>query len=77
MQAIRQVHIFKNTCYILGHSMGTTGYMVMANKHPELQDKIILANLLAPVAYVGDMKSPIRLIAPFADSLEVFLLTTF
>ena len=57
--------------------MGTTGYMVMANKHPELQDKIILANLLAPVAYVGDMKSPIRLIAPFADSLEVFSLTTF
>ena len=55
----------------LGHSMGTTGFMVMANKHPELQDKIILANLLAPVAYVGDMKSPIRLISPFADSLEV------
>ena len=51
--------------------MGTTGYMVMANMHPELQDKIILANLLAPVAYVGEMKSPIRLIAPFANSLEV------
>ena len=51
--------------------MGTTGYMVMANKHPELQNKIILANLLAPVAYVGEMKSPIRLIAPFANSLEV------
>jgi len=43
----------------------------MANKHPELQEKIILASLLAPVAYVGEMKSPIRLIAPFADSLEV------
>ena len=54
-----------------GHSMGTTGFMVFANKHPELQEKIILANLLAPVAFVGDMKSPIRLIAPFADSLEV------
>jgi lysosomal acid lipase/cholesteryl ester hydrolase len=53
--------------------MGTTGFMVMANKHPELQEKIILASLLAPVAFVGDMKSPIRLIAPFADSLEVFL----
>jgi lysosomal acid lipase/cholesteryl ester hydrolase len=51
--------------------MGTTGFMVMANKHPELQEKIILASLLAPVAYVGEMKSPIRLIAPFADSLEV------
>ena len=52
--------------------MGTTGFMVMANKHPELQEKIILASLLAPVAFVGDMKSPIKLIAPFADSLEVF-----
>ena len=45
--------------------------MVMANKRPELQEKIILANLLAPVAFVEHMKSPIRLIAPFADSIEV------
>ena len=60
-----------NTRHLKGHSMGTTGFMVMANKHPELQEKIILANFLAPVAYMGDMKSPIRLIAPFVDSLEV------
>ena len=46
-------------------------FMVMANKRPDLQEKVILANLLAPVAYVDHMKSPIRLIAPFADSIEV------
>ena len=45
--------------------------MVMANKHPEMQEKILLANLLAPVAYVDHMQSPIRLIAPYADSIEV------
>ena len=61
----------------LGHSMGTTGFMVMANKHPELQDKIILANFLAPVAYMSNIKSPIKLIAPYADSLEVGMLNIF
>ena len=45
--------------------------MVMANKRPEFQEKILLANLLAPVAYVDHMKSPIRLIAAFTDSIEV------
>ena len=51
--------------------------MVMANKRPELQEKIILANLLAPVAYVDHMKSPIRLIAPYSESIEVRIDVTF
>jgi hypothetical protein len=46
----------------------------MANKHPELQKKIILANFLAPVAYVDHMKSPIRRLAPFRDPIHVRLL---
>ena len=44
---------------------------VMANKHPQLLEKIILASFLAPVAYVDHMKSPIRIFAPYASSLEV------
>ena len=47
----------------------------MANKRPEFQENILLANLLAPVAYVDHMKSPMRLIAPFTDSIEVFEIT--
>ena len=57
--------------HYVGHSMGTTGFMVMMNERPEYADKIIMANFLAPVAYVEHMKSPIRLLAPFADSIEV------
>jgi hypothetical protein len=30
-----------------------------------------MANLMAPVAYVENMVSPIRLIAPFVDEIEV------
>ena len=43
----------------------------MANKRPEFQEKILLANLLAPVAFVDHMKSPIRLIASYTESIEV------
>jgi pimeloyl-ACP methyl ester carboxylesterase len=36
--------------FYIGHSMGTTGFMVMANDKPAYQDKIHLASFLAPVA---------------------------
>ena len=57
--------------YYGGHSMGTTSFMVMANKKPEYQEKIILANFLAPIAFVDHMTSPLRYIAPFAGSIDV------
>ena len=57
--------------YYGGHSMGTTSFMVMANKKPEYQEKIILANFLAPIAFVDHMISPLRYIAPFAGSIDV------
>ncbi|TRY73442.1 hypothetical protein TCAL_06993 [Tigriopus californicus] len=56
--------------HYVGHSMGTTGFMVTMNKRPEYAEKIMMANLLAPVAFVEHMKSPIRLIAPFVDEIE-------
>jgi len=56
-----------------GHSMGTTSFMVMANKKPEYQEKIILANLLAPIAFVDHMISPLKYIAPFAGSIDWIL----
>lgn len=59
--------------HYVGHSMGTTGFMVTMNKRPEYAEKIIMANLLAPVAFVEHMKSPIKLIAPFVDEIEVLI----
>ena len=57
--------------FYIGHSMGTTTVMAMANYYPEMSEKIILASLLAPVAFVEHMRSPIGLIAPFVNIIEV------
>jgi lysosomal acid lipase/cholesteryl ester hydrolase len=57
--------------FYIGHSMGTTGFMVMANEKPEYQDHVAMATFLSPVAYMDHMKSPIHYIAGFAGSLEV------
>ena len=54
-----------------GFSMGTTTYLVMADKRPEYQESILLANLMAPVAYVDHMISPLKYIAPFTNQLDV------
>ena len=57
--------------HYVGHSMGTTGFMVMSNERPDYRDKIIMANFLAPVAYVENMRSPIKYLAPFTRIVEV------
>jgi len=59
--------------HYVGHSMGTTGFMVTMNYKPEYADKVKMANLLAPVAYLENMKSPIRIIAPFTEEIEFLL----
>ena len=51
--------------------MGTTTFMVMAQERPEYLDKVIMANFLAPVAYVEHMVSPIKYLALFEDTIEV------
>merc|ERR1712002_1060388 len=57
----------------IGHSMGTTGFWVAMNERPEYNDKISGMFALAPVASVGNMKSPIRMIAPMAGDIEWIL----
>lgn len=55
--------------HYLGHSMGTTGFMVMMNSKPEYGKKVIMANFLAPVAYMENTVSPIRAITPFIHDI--------
>jgi hypothetical protein len=43
----------------------------MSNKRPEYLEKIILATLLAPVAYMEHIETPLKLIAPFVNQIEV------
>ena len=57
--------------FYIGHSMGTTGMMVMANTRPEMNDKIELASFMAPVAYMEHAKTPLHYLAPFVDSIDV------
>jgi len=57
--------------HFVGHSMGTTTFMAMVNSRPEYADKILMANLLAPVAYLTNIKSPVKLLAPYAKTIEV------
>ena len=58
--------------FYIGHSMGTTGFMAMAATKPEMRAKIIQANLLAPIAYVEHMRSPVRVLAPYSSQIKVF-----
>ena len=45
--------------FYVGHSMGTTTYMAMNSMDQSWSDKVELAIFLAPVAYVGHMRSPV------------------
>ncbi|EDW12727.1 lipase 1 [Drosophila mojavensis] len=42
-----------------GHSQGTTSFFVMASTRPEYNAKIHVMSALAPVAYMGNVESPL------------------
>lgn len=56
--------------FYVGHSMGSTTYMVMNSRNQSWADRVELATFLAPVAYVDHMASPIVYIAPFAGAVD-------
>lgn len=60
----------------VGHSMGTTAFWVMMNRHPEMNSLIKLMVGMAPVAASTNMYSPIKYIAPVADQVERMLTFT-
>ena len=43
----------------VGHSQGTTQFLVMASEKPEYNGKISLAAGLAPAAFTGYLRGPI------------------
>ncbi|XP_071560690.1 lipase 3 [Temnothorax nylanderi] len=49
--------------YYVGHSEGTTQFFVMASEKPEYNSKIILMIGLAPAAYSGNIRGPIKKLA--------------
>jgi len=63
-------HTGKEKIYYIGHSMGTTTYMAMDSYYESFADRVELAVFLAPVAFMDNMESPIRLLAPFLGILD-------
>ena len=64
-------HTNQDKMFYVGHSMGTTSFMVMANKHPEVLENIKHASLMAPVAYINHLISPLKYIQPYTEGFEV------
>jgi len=68
-------HVLETTgvekIFYVGHSMGTSQFLVLMSERPEYNSKIRLANLMATVAYTEHMRSPIALIATFSSEVEV------
>lgn len=60
-----------NNLLYIGHSMGTTMAWVLLSSKPEYNLKIKAVFAMAPVAYMTNVKSPIRLLAPFSKNIEV------
>lgn len=55
----------------VGHSMGSTMFYVMAIEKPEVASEIKAAFCLSPVAFVNDIKSPMKMFAPLSYEFEV------
>lgn len=68
----------KSKLHYIGHSQGTTAFFVMCSQRPEYNDKIIMMNALAPVAYAKHIKSPVvRAFTPFLYTLDVNFVVHF
>ncbi|KAK3596368.1 hypothetical protein CHS0354_036920 [Potamilus streckersoni] len=61
----------KQLTYI-GHSQGTEMAFARLSEDAELNKKINLFVALAPVAMVGDIIGPVRLLGPYAKNIEAF-----
>ncbi|EAT33506.1 AAEL014218-PA, partial [Aedes aegypti] len=49
----------KEKLHYIGHSQGTTVFFVMCSERPEYNEKILLAQGLAPIAFMEHMNSPL------------------
>lgn len=49
----------KEQLHYIGHSQGTTAFFVMCSMLPEYNEKILLMQALAPVAFMENMSSPL------------------
>lgn len=55
----------------IGHSMGTTMFFAYSSTHVKAPDTVKMMVALAPVAFMSDVRSPIKYLAPWANDIEV------
>ncbi|KAE8750202.1 hypothetical protein FOCC_FOCC003010 [Frankliniella occidentalis] len=72
-------HVLERTgapdLFYIGHSMGSTGLMVLLSSRPEYNGKVRLASFLAPVAFVSTLRSRLfRQLSAVAPAIKAFLL---
>jgi len=51
--------------------MGTTIFYIAMVTHPELNAKIDIMISLAPVASLAHLSSPVKVLAPYSNSIQV------
>ncbi|KAB7502406.1 Lipase 3 [Armadillidium nasatum] len=56
--------------YYVGFSMGTTIFFALMSEKPQYAAKIKAAALMGPVAYVENIKGPLRLLADYSNDLD-------
>lgn len=62
----------QSSVHYVAHSQGSTVFFVMLSEKPQYNEKIASAHLLAPVAFLKDLKSPpMRIMAYKSDQIEV------
>lgn len=67
-------HTGRSKLHYVGHSMGTTSYLVMISERPTYGSKIISSQLLAPAAYMHNVKSPYVIwLATYLYSMQMSL----
>lgn len=61
--------------HYIGYSQGTTAFFVMASERPEYNDKIKGMVCLAPIAYLGNHRSPLlKCVVPLHIVMKVRIL---
>lgn len=66
-------HTGNKTMQYIGHSQGTTAFFVLNSMTTRYQNRISSAHMLAPVAWMTNMKSPIaKLVAPLFGRSTLF-----
>ncbi|CAL1684023.1 unnamed protein product [Lasius platythorax] len=57
----------------IGHSMGSTGFYIMASERPEIARMVQMMISLAPAVFGNQIQSPIRYLAPFRREFKMMM----